>query len=73
MMNTQQQDKTGAGNAQRVYKYGIGQTVSRFGARVLIIGRDVSPNGHNVYFVEEVYKGNIETVSVREDELSTKA
>ena len=53
------------------FKYNVGQRLSRFGQKVVVLDRDVSPNGNNVYQIQEVYKGIVETlISAREDELS---
>jgi hypothetical protein len=69
-MNTDKNSKTGEGSdAPRVWKYEIGQRVSRFGVKVTITDREVSPLGYNVYHFNEVYKGIVENVSGREDEL----
>ncbi len=53
-------------------KFKIGEIAYRFGVRVKIVATDISPLGRRVYDVEEVYMGNVETVNVREDELSRK-
>src|SRR5215472_7863781 len=60
--------QTVSGNAPR-FKFSIGEQVTRFGKKVTIVARDVSPLGKAVYEIEELYKGNLEIVSVREDEL----
>lgn len=54
----------------RPYKFDVGTTVQRFGSRVKVVKAFRSEFGTNCYEVEEVYMGNVSTVTVWESELN---
>ncbi len=51
------------------WKFEIGQRVDHFGVKSVIVSRDVSAFGKPTYEIEKYYMGNLNRVSVWQDEL----